>query len=437
MTPALGFDRERIETALDSGPQLAFFASPDNPTGAVLAVDVVRGWCERYPETLFVIDEAYAEYVGASVLPMVADFPNLIVLRSFSKAWGLAGLRLGVLLASPRLIDFMRRVRSPYSVNTVAVTAALQLLDRADDVLVAARDTMSRKRVLVEQVRRRGYRVHDGAANFFLIHVGCDVRGWCRFFRERGVLVRDRSAISGLAGMVRVSAGTDPENRVFLDALDAYRDAHALIFDLDDTLVDTSRSYGRTVAELVSRFAGQSLDQGELGALRLEGGYNDDWDAAAELLRRRGVVVGRAELARAGQGVYLETAVQNEEWMMPDDLLDRLRARYRLLILTGRPRAEYTPVWGKHADARFERVYCRDDFGDLRPKPAPDTLLATLRELALMGGIYVGNSVDDMRAAREAGLRRIGVANGTTAAALTRAGAEHIIPSVSDLGKVL
>ncbi len=436
LTGSLEFDHDGIAAVLE-GTNIAFFASPDNPTGAVLDQDCVINWCRNWPDTLFVIDEAYAEYTGRTLVPLVRQLENLIVLRSFSKAWGMAGLRLGAATGSKRLIDYMRRVRSPYSVNSAAVTTVMNLLRRSGEIHAAARETMARKKWLTNEVQRRGYRVHSGAANFFLVGVGAGAQSWCDYCRRHGVLVRDRSSMPALSGMVRVSAGTDRENRIFLDALDAYRHSHALIFDLDDTLVDCSQSYARIVAELVSCHSDEPLRVGELNALRAEGGFNDEWDATQELLRRRGVAVTIQEIAREGQSCYLGIAGENERWSLSDEVLAQLKLRYRLLVLTGRTRAEYEPVWGKFAGSRFEHVWCRDDFDGLRPKPAPDMLLSVLNQSQVESAIYIGNSVDDMRAAIEAGLGRIAIRSTTPDAALRDAGAEYILDDVNSLREVI
>src|SRR5262249_14594228 len=127
-TKDLEFDIPAIEAALSEGAKLAIFASPDNPTGAVLPVETMVAWCRHFPDTLFVMDEAYVEFTDETALPFVQELENLVVTRTFSKAWGLAGLRLGVAIAHPQRIREMLCVRSPYSVNALSVKAATEVL---------------------------------------------------------------------------------------------------------------------------------------------------------------------------------------------------------------------------------------------------------------------------------------------------------------------
>lgn len=225
----LSFNVNGIEAVLEQGVKIAMFATPENPTGATLDPDVVRGWCKRFPETLFAIDEAYIEYDerSASLLDDATKLENLLVLRTFSKAWGMAGLRLGMIVGNPQLLEYIRRVRSPYSVNSVAVWTCIKMLEQKSQVLSAASDTRSQKNLLVRELRQRSYSVVDGNSNALLLSMGKNAQRLTDYCRENGLLVRNRSASvepnnDPLWGMVRVSAGTEKENRKFLELLDSF-----------------------------------------------------------------------------------------------------------------------------------------------------------------------------------------------------------------------
>lgn len=228
ITDDFQFDVPAIERALSRGVKLAIFASPDNPVGCGLPVHVVEAWCRRYPGTLFVIDEAYAEYSGVTVLPLLEAFDNLLVTRTFSKAWGMAGLRLGVVIGHPTLIEAMSRVRSPYSVNSYALSVAGRLLDKGDAVRLEAKAVMERKARAVGQVMALGLSVVEGSANFFMINLGSRAAEFCRFFREQGILVRDRSSMFKLDGMVRVSIGSEDEMESFYNVLRGWQPAPSI-----------------------------------------------------------------------------------------------------------------------------------------------------------------------------------------------------------------
>ena len=426
--PDLGFDLQGLEEALRSGVKLTMLASPDNPTGAVLPRDLLERWLSEFPQTVFVIDEAYYEYHGETALELSA--PNLLVSRTFSKAWGLAGLRLGFLVGHRQMIEYLRRVRSPYSVNSLAVKHLLQVLPHAERVKAQATEVMERKLKIVEAVRAAGYSVTEGKANFFVVWAGPDARWLEAWMREHGILVRDRSNLPRMAGSVRVSVGSPEEMEKFLEVLASFRERTALIFDLDDTLVDTSVSYDRCIMEL----AGASHE--EVNALRAEGGFNDDWEAATELLRRKGVERELAEVEAEGQQAYFKIAPVVEKPFFAPGLLERLAVRHRLFVFTGRPRCEYDPVWGERLDGYFEQVLCKGEHG-LPAKPAPDGVLHLMEKHDIRRGYYVGNSVDDMACGVRSGLVPVGVTSNQSAEVLGGAGAEHLLSSVNELPGLL
>lgn len=431
------YDIPPIEEALNQGVKMVMFASPDNPVGATLPVEITKRWCEQYPHTLFVMDEAYAEYSTESAVPLTTQFDNLLVTRTFSKAWGLAGLRLGIIIGNPRLIELLSRVRSPYSVNALALQTAQKMLEQKHDIHQQAAETMQRKAWVLAEVKKRGYQIVPGKANFFMMNVGLNARGFCQFFRNRGILLRDRSSHPLLAGMVRISIGNQTEMEQFLQALDEYPTRHVMLFDMDGTLVDTSRSFDATVAALVEKYSEKPLGNHELGALRAEGGFNDDWEATVELLRRRGVSISFQQIAQEATDLYLTLALQTETWLADPERLSGLKSRYRLGVVTGRYRAEFDPIWKTRFESIFELVVCQDDHPQAAKKPEPDLLHHALEKMGAEHGLYIGNSVDDMRAARAAGLAAVAVTTTHDADTLRQAGAELILNSLHELEGLL
>jgi len=224
----LTFDTEGIEKALEQKPKLAMFSSPDNPTGSILDGKLILDWCTRFPEVLFVIDEAYSEFCNYTLLPQLANHGNLVLLRSLAKAWGLAGFRLGAIFGDERLIQYMNVVKVPYSVNAAVLSALRKMLAVPSKIKETAAATMSRKETLVEAFRARGYKVINGAGNFFIVSLGAKCLEFTKFMKGQGILVRNvtpdiKKTDDALWGMVRISPGTDDENRCLIEALDHYR----------------------------------------------------------------------------------------------------------------------------------------------------------------------------------------------------------------------
>jgi histidinol-phosphate aminotransferase len=420
-------------------PRLVILPSPDNPTGTSVPLDAWTRWLTRYPETLFVLDQAYGEYEphADAALALIDQHPNLLITRTFSKAWGLAGLRLGVLLGQAALIQWLANVRSPFSVNQAAVRAVQALLPHAPQVIDAARATVTRKHQLMAQLASRGIAVHPAAGNFMLLKLGLDAAMFCQFMAAHGVLLRNRSSL--LWGMVRLSVGTQAECDRFLALTDVYRDTTVLMFDLDDTLVDTSQSFDTVVMEMVAHFSGHPLSREQLYALRAEGGFNDDWVATAELLRRRGIThISADTITQTGSQWYLQRASQTEQLMLPLADLQALKGRFpKLAIATGRYRKEYAEVWANRLNAVFDTVVCVDDDPSYLSKPHPATLQAAVAQTGCQRGFYLGNAVDDMRAAQAAGLIPVGVQKTLTCLQLAEAGAHYILDDITDWPNML
>lgn len=416
-------DLETIEGHLQD-TKLAMFASPDNPTGGTIPLPTLKKWLHQFPDTVFVIDEAYYEYHGHTALPLLQE--NLIVSRTFSKAWGLAGLRLGFLAAHEQTIEWMQRVRSPYSVNAIAAQSLLRFLPHAHKVQEQADAAMQRKAHTLQELANKGYPTHPGAANFFLLWAGPFAKLLSQFLAQHGILTRDRSSLYKMSGSVRISVGSQRENQQLLDKIDEFQKTHALLFDLDDTLVDTSQSYDAAVEQLTG------CTHQELQNLRAEGGFNDDWTAAAELLKRAGRPQPLEQVVAQGKTLYFQLAQQKETPYFQENWLQNWRKRHRTFIFTGRPRDEYELVWGQRLQPHFDDVLCLGEHG-LPGKPAPDGLHHLMHKHQLQGGVYVGNSVDDMRAAKAAGLLAIGITTNQSAETLRSAGADRIINNLEEL----
>ena len=194
--------------------------SPNNPTGTVLPIDEVARLC-RETDALIVVDEAYHEFAGRSVVPLLHDHGNLIVLRTFSKAMAMAGLRVGYLLAAPELVAEVNKARLPYNLNFFSQAAALAVLSDPEAVEAAvARLVRAREGLFQDLASIPGVRPYRSHANFILFGVqGRSPADVFRALYEQGVLIRDVSGSAGLSDCLRVSVGTDEENAAFLAAL--------------------------------------------------------------------------------------------------------------------------------------------------------------------------------------------------------------------------
>ena len=198
-------------------PRICFLCNPTNPTGQPLPAGTLRDWTERFPSTLFVVDEAYAEFAPAVESAIPIGQPNVLVLRSLTKAWGLAGLRLGYAVGDSRVIDALRRVRMPWSVSSFAQAAGIAVLNDGDHLRRTLARIAEHKSTIENALHQQGAEVIPSAAHFFLVRVVDASQTRDHLLAEK-LLVRDCTSF-GLPQFIRISPRTPPENERLIAAL--------------------------------------------------------------------------------------------------------------------------------------------------------------------------------------------------------------------------
>ena len=221
LDPDYGLSPDSAAAAVrEVDPDLVCIASPNAPTGVPVDLDAVRALHDA-SRALVVLDQAYGEFLPAGEadpVALLAELPRLVVVRTFSKAWRLAGARLGYLLAPEWVVDDVRKVRLPYHLDALTQAAGLVALELADEVTAHVAPLVAeRERVRAALVARTDVEVFASAGNFLLFRTGVEDL-WQRLL-DRGVLVRDFSRQPRLDGCLRVTIGTPEENDAFLDAL--------------------------------------------------------------------------------------------------------------------------------------------------------------------------------------------------------------------------
>jgi histidinol-phosphate aminotransferase len=214
------FPFDDVMKALRGSPRVFFLANPNNPTGTLVSRGVIKRMIQSAPRTLIVVDEAYYEFSGVTVLPWIRRYSNLIVVRTFSKAAGLAGLRLGCLFACRELTDILNRTREPFAVNVAALVAAEATVRNHKQVKAYAKEIQASSRMLAAYLTRIGIRVFPSAGNFLLAYIGPRTGTLLKKLADEGILLRDRKADFGREGFVRITLGPRPMMRRLIRALE-------------------------------------------------------------------------------------------------------------------------------------------------------------------------------------------------------------------------
>jgi histidinol-phosphate aminotransferase len=219
LEPPFRLNDRAVETAAAADPDVVFVCSPNNPTGGGQPVEATRSLAESV-DALVIVDEAYIEFGGETAVASIADRPNIVVTRTLSKAFALAGARIGYCLAAPEVVQDLRRVRLPYHMSSLTQAAGIAALRHAPAAL-AMLDAIrtQRDRIVATLGGMSGVTVYPSDANFVLFTPpdGHDAAAVWQALLDRGVLIRDLTSVVPRA--LRVTAGTEDETSQFLDAL--------------------------------------------------------------------------------------------------------------------------------------------------------------------------------------------------------------------------
>ncbi|MCC7402680.1 MAG: histidinol-phosphate transaminase [Chitinophagaceae bacterium] len=224
LTPAFQLDMEAIEQSVDTGTKIIFICSPNNPTGNSIERNDIEIILNNFDGPV-VLDEAYINYSSQrSFIPELTEYPNLIVMQTLSKAWGLAGLRLGMLFASPPVIDLLNKIKYPYNINTATQHLVLQALDKREWMNEHIATTVKERELLKENLSRLDFTlaVYPSDANFLLVKMQ-NANTIYNFLCSKGIIVRNRSNINLCEDCLRITIGTLEENQKLLTVLKEYK----------------------------------------------------------------------------------------------------------------------------------------------------------------------------------------------------------------------
>jgi histidinol-phosphate aminotransferase len=222
------FPFEALLSAITPKTKLIAIANPNSPTGSVCTREQILAIAKTAPQAVVLVDEAYFHFYGQTVMDLIGKLPNLIVARTFSKAYGLASLRIGLLAGPESLLHWTRRVLSPYSVNTAALAALKAALTNPDaqsylDWYVS--EVKQSRTEFLTALNEIDLAYWPTEANFVLVNIGPTHKEFAAAMREQGILVRDRSADPDCDGLVRITIGTREQMRLAVAAIQKWKSA--------------------------------------------------------------------------------------------------------------------------------------------------------------------------------------------------------------------
>jgi len=223
LTESFQLNLEATEAAIVANTKMIFVCSPNNPTGNSINRNDIEVLLNNF-DGLVVIDEAYINYSKQKTfIPELTEYPNLVILQTLSKAWGLAGLRLGMAFAGEPIINYLNKVKYPYNINTVTQQLAIEALGNISSVNNWTKTTVEQKEWLKDELLKLSFTqiVYPSDANFILAKM-TEARNIYEFLSDKGIIVRDRSKIILCDDCLRITIGTPDENKQLLEALKVY-----------------------------------------------------------------------------------------------------------------------------------------------------------------------------------------------------------------------
>lgn len=224
LTQNFQLDMEGLQNAVDGNTKIIFLCSPNNPTGNSLIREDVEILLNNF-DGIVVVDEAYINFSRQRSLSVeLQDYPNLVVMQTFSKAWGLASLRLGMLMASVEIIAVLNKIKPPYNINQCTQDLAMKALDNLEDVNGMIVEIVKQRDELAQALREIPYvqLVYPSDANFLLVRME-NATAVYDFLKEQGIVVRNRSNVILCEDSLRITVGTEGENRELTNAMKSFK----------------------------------------------------------------------------------------------------------------------------------------------------------------------------------------------------------------------
>jgi len=435
---------EAVINAVTDDTTVIAVISPSNPTGTVATRDDLIRLATTLPDRLIMLDHAYVEFADDDLTDLALRLPNVIVTRTFSKAWGLAGLRVGYAVGSAANIERVRAAAGPYPVSGLSIEMA-QVAWENDEARTAefVRATRTRREKIINWVKAAGGRAIESQANFVFARL--DDAAWIyRCLRSVGIAVR-RFGDPQLCDALRITCPINDADCAQLEsAFMTITRPEAMLFDLDGVLADVSQSYRAAIMATVQTFGG-TLTAESIARYKAAGNANNDWLLSQKILRDQGIEVDlptvRETFERLYQGSDSTPGLCTRESLTVDRCwIERLARRYPLALVTGRPRRDAEAFLQRFGiEQYFQAMVCMED-ATAKPDPEPVTL--ALRQLGVEYAWMIGDTPDDIVAAREAGVLPLGLTapgdeRRTASIALNDAGATQVLTNIEALEELL
>ena len=405
----LSFPINEVLERISNNTKLVVLVNPNNPTGTVVDTQDIERICKKAAKSLVLIDEAYWQFSGSTFREKMSEYKNVAILQTFSKAFGLAGLRIGYIISNKTTISAIRKITPPYSVNAIALKAIEAASE--DDIFVReyVNEVIQNRELTLKRLQELQIKTFPSSANFILANFGKSAQALNEFLKSKGLLVRSMEKNPLLKGCLRITIGPLKSCNAFLKLIEEFYGNRGILFDMDGVLVDVSNSYRAAIAKTAEYFTGQKILPADMQAVKERGGCNNDWDLTKKIIKDKGIAIPKEKIIEKFQEFYLKgKLIDKETLLISKNVLEKLKSKFRLAIVTDRPRSEtgYT-LQRLGINGLFDAIVTADDVRT--GKPDPQGIKLAISNLGTIDNIYIGDSIDDLQAAKSAGIEFIAV----------------------------
>ncbi len=401
------FPLEEVLAKVKSNTAAIAVVSPNNPTGFVITKNQLQELSRRAPGVLLLVDLAYVEFAEEDLTEFALSLPDTIVFRTFSKAWGLAGLRVGYTLASEEIISWLNKIGGPYSVSSLSLFIAQEYWqNKRKEMQDYVTRVIKEREELEELLKKYDVAVKKSSGNFVFAKFENAKWIWEALY-SLGIAVRIFDNNPFLENSLRITLpGEEKAFSRLKDALLAALSPEAILFDMDGVLADVKESYRRAIILTAKNF-GINVTLEDIAEIKQRGNANNDWILTKNLLAERGVELALDKIIDVYQKFYLGNStvagLREQEFLLcSKEILEKLSSKYPLAVVTGRPREEAEGFLQKFSiENLFSTVICMED-APMKPDSRPVKM--ALEKLSVKRAWMIGDTVDDILAAKGAGV---------------------------------
>jgi len=447
------FPVKAVKARITPQTSLICIVSPNNPTGSVATIEDVRELAQAAPNAVILLDLAYIEFADTDPTSQALEIPNVVVTRTFSKAWGMAGMRVGFALGDERIIGWLVGCGLPYACSGYSLLAASRWRkDGKQRMSEFTSEVREQRELITARLRELGVKVIASQGNFIFASIELQDTPSSAFTTATlahllaGLGISVRKYTHDLSRWIRITVPTSRDAKRLLNSLESILAPEAILFDMDGVLADVSKSYRASIIHTAAAY-GCRVTLEQITDLKSQGNANNDWIVTHRLIRASlsstATIPTLQEVTKTFEAIYQgvpgTTGLKaTESLLMSRERLQKLAQRFPLGIVTGRPRRDADEFLSLHGiKDLFNVVVCMED-APIKPDPAPVRL--ALEKLNITRAWMLGDTSDDLVSARACGVVPIGVlapgdsSNESSATErLLKAGAGIVLANASEL----